>query len=483
MPGKQCRQVKVHASDLLATQILVIASQGPNCSVLHRTGRFFLFTHHKEMTSKRKRWWERFGAKCCSFPALCKTDDPEEKRRAIVKKNGAFRVYSAGLSEHKRKYLADLYITLIDLEWRYALAILFNVFLVTFMFFAVFWWLMAHNNGDFDNLHNPDHEFCLLGVKSFPGAILFSIETQTTIGYGMAYPNADCGGTLPLMYLQVVLGFFLETLMLGFIFVKIARPKYRSNTILFSRKAVINQENGQLVLQIRVGDLRKSHLVDSCISGMLIRRHSTEEGAYYPLYQFNCEFSANGMGDRVFLLWPIILTHIIDKDSPLYDIRPSDLSTEKFEIVLFLSGTVESTGETCQARTSYLPKEILWGHRFERIEEYDIGHSRWHVDFAGFDDVVYCQNIRHSAKELDRFREGRVEKITNFGDGVTVEEESVVVGPLVRAAASSQQLSSLRYDLSPSPASPYDNAEGAGAGASGRTKKKKGAEKVTETRA
>ena len=42
-----------------------------------------------------------------------------------------------------------------------------------------------------------------------------------------------------------------------------------------------------------------------------------------------------------------------------------------------------SPGELCQARTSYLPKEILWGHRFERIEEYDIGHSRWHVDFSG----------------------------------------------------------------------------------------------------
>ena len=62
---------------------------------------------------------------------------------------------------------------------------------------------MANNNGDFDNLDNPNHDFCLLGVKSFPGAILFSIETQTTIGYGMAYPNADCGATLPLIYMQV----------------------------------------------------------------------------------------------------------------------------------------------------------------------------------------------------------------------------------------------------------------------------------------
>lgn len=114
------------------------------------------------------------------------------------------RIYFAGLNQHRRKYLADLYVTLLDLEWRYAMAILFNTFLVTFLVFAVFWWLMAYNNGDFDNLENPKHDFCLLGVRSFPGAILFSMETQTTIGYGMAYPNAKCAGTLPIMYLQVI---------------------------------------------------------------------------------------------------------------------------------------------------------------------------------------------------------------------------------------------------------------------------------------
>ncbi|XP_059146457.1 G protein-activated inward rectifier potassium channel 3-like [Physella acuta] len=429
----------VESGSFLTQRPAVFSEMTGNSREAEVGGTLFLFADPEEEGPKSKRWWETLKNNCCALRHRCHKANPEEKRKALVQKNGAFRIYFAGLNQHRRKYLADLYVTLLDLEWRYAMAILFNTFLVTFLVFAVFWWLMAYNNGDFDNLGNPKHDFCLLGVRSFPGAILFSMETQTTIGYGMAYPNAQCAGTLPIMYLQVVLGFLIETFMLGFIFVKIARPKYRANTILFSRHAIINQENGQLVLQIRIGDLRKSHLVDSCISAMVVRRHSTEEGAYYPLYQFNCELSANGMGDQVFLLWPIILTHIIDKDSPLYDIRPADLSSEKFEIIVFLSGTVESTGETCQARTSYLPKEILWGHRFERIEEYDIGHSRWHIDFAGFDDVVYCQNIRHSAKELDRFRELRNENAT-LGQEMTEGAPS---------------LASLRYDLTPT-SSPYD---------------------------
>ena len=31
------------------------------------------------------------------------------------------------------------------------------------------------------------------------------------------------------------------------------------------------------------------------------------------------------------------------------------------------SGMVEATGMTCQARSSYIEDEVLWGHRFEPV--------------------------------------------------------------------------------------------------------------------
>uniref|UniRef100_A0A0B7A7Z3 Uncharacterized protein n=1 Tax=Arion vulgaris TaxID=1028688 RepID=A0A0B7A7Z3_9EUPU len=344
-------------------------------------------------------WWKHLG--CCYLPALFScTETTEHKRKALVSKNGSYRVYADGLGEHRSKFLADIYITLIDLEWRCIMLSLFSTFLGTFFIFGFCWWLMAFTNGDFDNLDNSNHTFCLQGVTSFAGIFLFSMETQTTIGYGMVYPNAHCTATVPLMFIQVVVGLFLETLMLGAIFVKIARPKYRANTILFSRDAVINQQNGKLVLQIRVGDIRRSQLVGSSITGMVIRHFTTNEGASYPLYQYNCHFIANGMTDRVCLLWPVILTHIIDENSPLYDIRPGD-SQINFEIILYLTGTVESTGDMCQARTSFLPKEILWGHRFEEIEEYDTAQQEWQINFSRFNETSYCQKIVHSVKEQD----------------------------------------------------------------------------------
>ena len=44
-------------------------------------------------------------------------------------------------------------------------------------------------------------------------------------------------------------------------------------------------------------------------------------------------------------------------------ISPEDLSSSSFEVIATLDFVAESTGITTQARTSYLPSEILWGFR------------------------------------------------------------------------------------------------------------------------
>ena len=294
---------------------------------------------------------------------------------------------------------------MVDLKWRYALALFFNFYLLTFFVFGVFWWIIAYNHGDFEHVNDPNWDLCVSHVTSFPRCLLFSIETQTTIGYGVAYPNTDCDGTLFMVYLQITIGILLDNLLLGFIFVKFAQPKKRQQTILFSKNACVTQHDGELAVQVRVGDIRKSHLLAAQVQGVLVRRHVTEEGVMYPIYLNKVDFQADDMNDTIVLMWPMVLTHKITKDSPFWDIKPADLSNEKYELIIFVEGTIETTGEFCQVRTSYTPREFLWGHRFDRIEEFDAGNGRWEIDFAAFNDVVYTSNIRHSAREISSFRD------------------------------------------------------------------------------
>lgn len=47
-------------------------------------------------------------------------------------------------------------------------------------------------------------------------------------------------------------------------------------------------------------------------------------------------------------------------------------------------GTVESTGMTTQARSSYLPSEILWGHRFESMISFKKDTGEYEVIYSFF---------------------------------------------------------------------------------------------------
>ena len=92
---------------------------------------------------------------------------------------------------------------------------------------------------------------------------------------------------------------------------------------------------------------------------------TTREGELLPFYQQEMDVGADGSDDRLMFIWPTTIVHKIDKHSPLYQLTAQEMLKERFEIVVMLEGVVESTGMTTQARSSYLPSEILWGHRFE----------------------------------------------------------------------------------------------------------------------
>ena len=57
----------------------------------------------------------------------------------------------------------------------------------------------------------------------------------------------------------------------------------------------------------------------------------------------------------------------------------AELANDSFELHMVLEGTIESTSNTFQARTSYLPQEILWGHRFEPMMLYRKDHNKYQV--------------------------------------------------------------------------------------------------------
>lgn len=242
----------------------------------------------------------------------------------------------------------------------------------------------------------------MVGITSFASAFLFSIETQHTIGYGSRYTTEECPEAIFVMCLQSVTGVVIQCFVVGFVFAKLSRPQKRSQTLLFSSNATICLRDGKLCLMFRIGDVRnRSHIIGASVHALIIGKKLTPEGETLPFYQRDLPVSFDSSSDSVFLIWPATFVHVIDEESPLFEMKYDALVREKFEIVVILEGTVESTGQSIQARSSYLPAEILWGRRFENMVSYrrDTGEHR--VDYSKFNNTYEVDTPSCSAKDLN----------------------------------------------------------------------------------
>ena len=339
------------------------------------------------------------------------SQDPNQPPRLIFK-NGEFSISAENVPREKWRYLQDIFTTILELRWRYCFLLFSLTYMISWTFYATLWYLIALIHGDTDpaNTSNPDYRPCVTFVHNFTTALLYSLETQTTIGYGFRHVTDQCPQAIILIMFQCLSGVIIEAFMVGYIFTKLARPSRRAQTIIFSEEAVVSMRDGVLCLCIRVADMRRrQHLLSSNVKGLLIRTKMTDEGDRLPLFQQSLSIGPDEIADsQMFMFWPIILVHKIDADSPLYDMSPESLATDSFEIVIVLEGTVEATGMTAQVRTSYLASEIVWGRKFKPLVGFHSDEGIYRIDYSRFceteSDLVPPVSARQLAADPQRWR-------------------------------------------------------------------------------
>ncbi|GBP59975.1 ATP-sensitive inward rectifier potassium channel 12 [Eumeta japonica] len=330
------------------------------------------------------------------------------RRRAILK-NGECNILKSKIAQRRLRFLQDMFTTLVDAQWRWTLLVFTLSFILSWLGFALIWWLIAFTHGDLEDDHLPPMQEesgwkpCVANIYDFTSCFLFSIETQHTIGYGARTTTEECPEAIFIMCLQSIVGVMIQAFMVGIVFAKMTRPKHRTQTLLFSKFAVVCQRDGELCLMFRVGDLRKSHIIGASVRAQLIRSRTTKEGEMLAHYQTELELNADGCDSNLFFIWPITMVHRINAESPFYAVSAADVLQERFEIVVILEGTIESTGQTTQARSSYTTSEILWGHRYVPLVTYNRERQGYEVDYSKFEETVQVDTPLCSAKELDEF--------------------------------------------------------------------------------
>jgi potassium inwardly-rectifying channel subfamily J len=301
----------------------------------------------------------------------------------------------------------------LEWQWRFTFLALASLYIFSWIIFASAWHLIFWIHGDLEQDHLPQaqersgHVPCVFNIEGLTSSFLFSVETQVTIGYGLRVPSHQCSATTFLVCIQSIFGSLIEAAIAGLFFVKLSRPKQRAETVIFSKNAVITKRNGKLRLMFQVLNVQKSQLIEAHFRCTAVQDVVTMEGELMKHHQTELRVSTQlddgekEEEDRGLLLLPERVSHTINKDSPLYSMSPEDLLSSKVEIILTMEGIVEPSGNTTQARTSYLADEVLWGFRFVNSVEYDEKEGVYKVDTEMVNTVVGDDTHRVSAKVLE----------------------------------------------------------------------------------
>jgi inward rectifier potassium channel len=280
----------------------------------------------------------------------------------LIERNTADQVVRFGV---EREWFGDLYHRTLTIGWPGFFAIGAATYIVANVVFAALYLLQP---GSIAKAH----------PGSFADAFFFSVQTMATIGYGVMSPATYYANLL--MTLETAVGLMFVAMTTGLVFARFSRPTAR---VLFSSVAVVGPYNGVPTLSIRIANQRKNQMLAAEVSMTLVRDELSDEG------ELNRRFYDLALvRDRspVFALTFRVM-HPIDPDSPLYGMNYETLAEQHAEIVVIAGGVDETLVQPVNARTSYLPHEILWSHRFVDIFGWT-EDGRRAIDYRRFHDTV-----------------------------------------------------------------------------------------------
>ena len=166
------------------------------------------------------------------------------------------------------------------------------------------------------------NEKCGLGQDeqpmTFGQAFAFSLETCTTVGYGIphglnAFFEKECGSLKFLIYLQMAFSMLFNAFLLAFLYARLGRSEARSYQVIKSRKALVSNVNGQVRFQVRLFDADAQHPV--CEAHVRMYCVMNHRPVPRPLRLLQPDDDLGGM---LFLSFPTVISHHIDLYSLLH---------------------------------------------------------------------------------------------------------------------------------------------------------------------
>lgn len=140
----------------------------------------------------------------------------------LITKDGE---YGVRRTKAEPLFSSDIYQKLISCNWICFFSLFASFYISSWMIFALMWYFIAYKHGDLEideksmsglKVSRP----CVKGLRSFPDALFFSIDLQSTMGYGRSEIQDECPVAVTLFFLQCLVGIFVQTTAVSLLFTK-----------------------------------------------------------------------------------------------------------------------------------------------------------------------------------------------------------------------------------------------------------------------
>lgn len=211
----------------------------------------------------------------------------------------------------------------------------------------------------------------------FAGAFFFSVQTISTVGYGVLTPVSLYANIV--VTIECFAGLVLAAVTTGVIIGRFSKPTAR---LMFSRIATISLFEGVPHLKLRVINERTNRILEAEVMLNIARQARTAEGRTWRRLQ---DLPAiRQRSPMLALSWTIM--HRIDESSPLFGATHESLVEEAAEIVVVVSGVDDIFAQRVTARYGYTAADLVWDKEFEDVLGLQ-DDGRWVLDYRKFHDV------------------------------------------------------------------------------------------------
>lgn len=269
----------------------------------------------------------------------------DKHTRRIINSDGTYNVNRKG----GRSVFRDTFRYLVEISWAKFFLILFSSYILLNFIFTLIYLLCG-----FENIAGIDPREGPVFFQAF----FFSIQTFTTVGYGVLAPLGVATQTVAAI--EAFVGFLSFSLMTGLLYGRFSRPQSK---MIFANHMVYSKYEDGYSFKFKLTNERDVVLQDVEAKVITMFNRTDEQGnvsrAYYqlPLTLPHVEIMA--------LTWTLV--HKIDKDSPFWGKSKEEIMKLHPEFLVLINAYDEVYSDRVRARKSYVVDDIIWNKNFATI--------------------------------------------------------------------------------------------------------------------